>query len=243
MRPTTFSGSIVEYPSMLEQPIMIACGGASPLSGLMAIPLRAKHLVIVVHGRAKCCHNLANHSLTHYLNQLGVATLLVDLMSEAEQAVARRSMMHYDRMTLAMRLIAVTEWVQAQPLLQHLSVNYVSLFEGGAIAVQAAIERPALVQSIMLPGGHLESVQFAWSALQSPTLLMSGESDVVNILAGQRLLPLLPMMSELVVVARSPQLIGQPGLHQASQLIAVWLEKLSQSAASRHVTQIERIPA
>jgi pimeloyl-ACP methyl ester carboxylesterase len=202
---------------------LIIPGRGTQLSALLTLPANAQHIVLFAHPAANCCHSLLNHSLARNIHQQGVATLLVDLVSEDEQDLLQRAEVHYDLMTLAMRLIDVTDWLHTTLDTQNLKISYVGLFEGSTIAVLAAIERPELIHSLILPSSHLETLNFGLRYLQAPTLLISGESDFANILAAQHALPLLPPGSHSVVLARSTTLIEEASLATISEMVCNWL--------------------
>ncbi len=205
----------------IERSVMIPSHGTR-LSGLLAIPAHARHIVLFAHASANCCHNLPNHCLAHNVYQRGVATLLVDLISRAEQCLCQRAELHYDRTTLAMRLVDVTDWLHTANV--DLKISYLGLSEGAAIAILAAIERPELIHSLILPSGNPAALQLALRYVQAPALLISGESDFMHILAAQRALPHLPPGSSTAVVSRSTTLLERENLTAVSQIIGDWLE-------------------
>jgi putative phosphoribosyl transferase len=208
-----------------ERSITISSRGTR-LTGLLAIPTAAEHLVIFAHATPNGCHHLQNHYLARKLYQKGLATLLVDLLSREEQLACQRSPMHYDQMTLAMRLIGVTDWMNDQPDMQDFLISYLGLSEGGTVASLAAMERPKVVQSVILPSSQRKSIQLTVPQLQVPVLFISGESDIHNILLRQRLFPVLPKHSHFVVVDRAAELMDADSLDKVSHLIEDWLDQI-----------------
>jgi putative phosphoribosyl transferase len=208
-----------------ERAITISSRG-TPLAGLLAIPPAAEHLVIFAHATPNCCHHLQNHYLARKLYQNGMATLLVDLLSREEQLACQRLPMHYDQMTLAMRLIGVTDWMNDDPDVQNFLISYVGLSEGGSVASLAAMERPKIVQSVILPSSQQQSIQLTVPQLKVPVLFISGESDIHNMLLRQHLFPLLPQHSHFVVVDRAAELMDADSLDKVSHLIENWLDQI-----------------
>jgi putative phosphoribosyl transferase len=212
-------------PSAPERSITISSRG-TPLAGLLAIPPYAEHLVIFAHATPNCCHHLQNHYLARKLYQKGMATLLVDLLSREEQLTCQRSLIHYDQMTLAMRLIGVTDWLNDDPDMQDFLISYVGLSEGGSVASLAAMERPKIVQSVILPSSQRQSIQLTVPQLQVPVLFISGESDIHNIVLRQHLFPVLPKHSHFVIVDRVAELMDADSLDKVSHLIENWLDNI-----------------
>jgi putative phosphoribosyl transferase len=216
-----------------ERSITISSRG-TPLAGLLAVPPAAAHLVVFAHATPNCCHHLQNHYLARKLYQKGLATLLVDLLSREEQLVCQRSPVHYDQMTLAMRLIGVTDWLNDDPDMRGFLISYVGLSEGGSVASLAAMERPKIVRSVILPSSQRKSIQLTVPQLQVPVLFISGESDIHNILLRQHLFSVLPKHSHFVLVDRAAELMDADSLDKVSHLIENWLDnikKLNRSAS------------
>jgi putative phosphoribosyl transferase len=208
-----------------ERSITISSRGTR-LTGLLAIPAAAEHLVIFAHATPNGCHHLQNHYLARKLYQKGLATLLVDLLSHEEQLACQRSPVHYDHMTLAMRLIGVTDWINDAPDIQDLLISYVGLSEGGTVASLAATERPKIVQSVILPSSQRQIIQLTIPQLKVPVLFISGESDIHNILLRQQLFPVLPKYSHFVFIDRAAELTDADSLDKVGHLIEDWLDQI-----------------
>ncbi len=222
-----------------ERSMTISSRGTQ-LAALLAIPPEAKHLLLFANATPNCCHHLQSHYLARKLYQRGVATLLVDLLSGEEQLTCGRSLIHYDQMTLAMRLIGVTDWISDDPAMKHFLISYVGLSEGGGVASLAAMERPAIVQSVILPSSQQKIIHLIVPQLQLPVLFISGESDVHNILLGQHLFPRLPKHSHFVFIDHAAELVDADSLDKVSHLIENWLDqietlnRLTPSSANRY---------
>jgi putative phosphoribosyl transferase len=221
-----------------ERSITVSSRGTQ-LAALLAIPANAEHLVIFAHATPNCCHHLQNHYLARQLHQRGIATLLVDLLSCEEQLAEARSPMHYDQMTLAMRLIGVTDWLSRDPNVQDFWVSYVGLSEGGSVASLAAMERPKNIQSVILPSSQRQSIHLTVPQLQVPVLFISGESDIHNMWLRQHLSPLLPEHSRFVLVDRVAELMDIDSLDTVSDLIKNWLDNIkARNSASSEMAQL-----
>lgn len=214
-----------ERRSTPERSITISSRGTL-LTGLLAIPTAAKHLVIFAHATPNGCHHLQNHYLARKLYQKGMATLLVDLLNCEEQLASQRSPMHYDQMTLAMRLISVTDWLSDDPDMRDFLISYIGLSEGWNVASLAAMERQKIVQSVILPSSQRQSIQLIAPELQLPVLFISGESDTHNTLSEHRLFPALPKHSPFVLVDHAAESTDADSLDKVSHLIEAWLGQI-----------------
>jgi putative phosphoribosyl transferase len=107
-----------------QRPLFVEAGTAS-LPGDLAIPERAGGLVIFAHGSGSSRRSPRNRSVAEALWRWGLATLLIDLLTDEEEAEDRRSArLRFDVDLLARRLIGATDWALARPELRHLAVGY-----------------------------------------------------------------------------------------------------------------------
>lgn len=86
------------------------------LEGTMVVPAGTQGIVLFAHGSGSSRHSPRNRAVARDLQQAGLATLLVDLLS-AEEEVAERYTRHlrFDIPLLARRLVAATAWLARQP--------------------------------------------------------------------------------------------------------------------------------
>src|SRR4051794_8705317 len=89
------------------------------LEGDWTVPADATGLVIFAHGSGSSRLSPRNRQVAEALNSRGLATLLFDLLSDAE-AADRRNVFHVE--LLAERLEAVRDWASRQAALAALQV-------------------------------------------------------------------------------------------------------------------------
>src|SRR5213080_1781144 len=97
-------------PLVMTTEITISAGEAN-LAGALSKPERAYTLVLFVHGSGSSRHSPRNQFVAQTLNAAGVATLLFDLLTRAEEAVDLRTAQYrFDIRLLAERLVHATRW-------------------------------------------------------------------------------------------------------------------------------------
>lgn len=117
-----------------ETLVHIATDGVT-LEGALLVPQAAKGIVLFAHGSGSGRLSPRNNFVARSLQQAGLATLLIDLLTPAEDRdVATR----FDIPLLTQRLLATTRWLQQQPVTGTLSIGYFGASTGAAAALRAA---------------------------------------------------------------------------------------------------------
>ncbi|PWB95680.1 hydrolase [Methylosinus sporium] len=199
--------------------------GQYRLGAALAIPQQARGLVIFVHGSGSSRFSPRNRFVAAALHERGFATLLLDLLTEAE-AQDRRNV--FDIPLLAERVVEAIDWAADEPLLCELPIGLFGASTGAAAALMAAAERSQNVQAIVSRGGRPDLAGEALARAHAPTLLIVGglDSQVLNLnrtAAGR-----LPD-ARLDIVPGATHLFEEPGtLEQVVALAATWFaEKLT----------------
>jgi putative phosphoribosyl transferase len=220
--------TIAPKPVIDEAVVQITTLGAT-LEGNLVIPANADRIAVFVQADGSCRHNPRNHYLAHFLRQYGLATLLVDLLTLEEQMVCSRAeALHYDLDTLAMRLVAVTDWLQSQPYTDHLQISYLGLQRGAQVGFLAAIARPTAVEAIVIPGNNLQNSHLALPFVTTPTLLIVSGLEQEMLERNRQILHQLPQGSDLAIVPRATNLLRESSsLEYIGRFTSQWLNKLS----------------
>src|SRR5512138_940170 len=111
------------------------------LEGILSIPENAKGLVVFVHGSGSSRHSPRNQYVAQVLQEVGLATLLLDLLSrseEAEDMETRR--LRFDIGMLAERLVAAADWLKHKPETDVLRLGCFGASTGAGAALIAATE-------------------------------------------------------------------------------------------------------
>src|SRR5437773_7242686 len=134
--------------------VRIPSGGVD-LEGNLRIPDAASGLVVFAHGSGSSRFSPRNQFVARVLEQAGLATLLMDLLTPREEAVDELTRhLRFDIVLLARRLAAASEWARQDPDTRHLPIGYFGASTGAAAALVAAAERPDLVRAIVSRGGR-----------------------------------------------------------------------------------------
>src|SRR6266508_5924929 len=160
-----------------EVPVRIPLAGTA-LAGDLRLPPAPRGLVIFAHGSSSSRLSPRNRYVARVLEEGGFATLLMDLLTEDEEAVDLRTRhLRFDIGLLADRLIRTTDWIGAQPDVGRLPVGYFGASTGAAAALIAAAERPDRVRAVVSRGGRPDLAGDALPAVRAPTLLIVGGAD------------------------------------------------------------------
>ena len=152
----------------------------SKIQGNLAIPKDSRGLVIFAHGSSSGRHSPRNQYVAETLNNDGVSTLLLDLLTDEEEKVDSLTREHrFNIELLANRLTYVTDWLLEQENTKEKILGYFGASTGAAAALISADRRPDNISAIVSRGGRAD-LSLKYSALKSvncPTLFIVGEKD------------------------------------------------------------------
>lgn len=155
---------------------------AIPVQGVrlgseLALPRNAKGAVLFSHGRGSGLLSARNRYVAHALQQKGLATLLVDLLTREEDAESEQPS---DVTLLTQRLLSVTRWAMNYTPLAGLNIGLFGCSTGAASALKAAAKLgPGAVKAVVSAGGRPDLAGDVLSRVRSPTLLVVGGLDVM----------------------------------------------------------------
>ena len=198
--------------------------GGIQLEGILSIPTSAAGVVLFAHGSGSSRRSPRNRYVADILNESGLATLLIDLLTEDEQQVdLQTAQLRFDIPFLARRLVAITRWLVDRPEVPGLRIGHFGASTGAAAALVAAAELPDRVQAVVSRGGRPDLAGAALRLVQAPTLLIVGGVDSVVLELNQRAKALMNCEKELVVVPGAGHLFEEPGaLQQVASLARDW---------------------
>jgi len=150
----------------LEEHIEIGVGTDS-IQGNFVIPASAKGCVLFAHGSGSSRLSPRNRLVAERLQEFGLATLLVDLLTAREERVDLATMEYrFNIELLASRLLRATEWLATSEDLRTLAVGYFGASTGAAAALIAAAQRPST-----LVGGKRFGIKFTHKFATAATTL------------------------------------------------------------------------
>jgi dienelactone hydrolase len=198
--------------------------GDAVLEGDLVVPHGSLGIVAFAHGSGSSRHSPRNRRVAETLNTACLGTLLVDLLTPAEEAVDRITAQHrFDIPLLARRLTAAVDWLR-QTAAPGLGIGLFGASTGAAAALVAAAERPADVGAVVSRGGRPDLADAALARVRAPTLLIVGGEDH-QVLALNRLAldALGAVEKRLVVVRAATHLFEEPGaIEEVARLAADW---------------------
>lgn len=203
----------------MERLVPIPADGAQ-LEGVLALPQGATGIVAFAHGSGSSRLSPRNNFVAGVLRDSGIATLLMDLLTRAEDTdYATR----FDIGLLTERLLAATRWLENNPETSPLRIGYFGASTGAAAALQAAAREPG-IGAVVSRGGRpdLAGVE-ALRRVSAPTLLIVGSRDCGVIKLNQEAYALLTCPKELILIPGATHLFEEPGtLEQVAEHAARW---------------------
>src|SRR5215217_4997829 len=194
------------------------------LDGTLAVPQSAHSVVLFAHGSGSGRHSPRNRLVAEILVDAGLATLLIDLLTAAEEREdAETGALRFDVSLLARRLLAACDWLARDPRTRDLSVGLFGASTGAAAALVAAEARPDRIGAIVSRGGRPDLAEEVLPHVEAPTLLIAGGEDHPVIEAAQRTLHALRAPKELEVILGATHLFEEPGaLELVAELARDW---------------------
>lgn len=206
-----------------EQLVRIAAGPAQ-LEGNLWVPANATGVVLFAHGSGSSRHSPRNRYVAEVLRQGGLATLLMDLLTAAEEREdARTARLRFDIGLLAGRLAGAIDWLIGNPATSHLRIGLFGASTGAAAALLAAVERPEAVGAVVSRGGRPDLALPVLEQVKAPTLLIVGGLDIPVIGMNREALSHLQAEKHLEIVAGATHLFEEPGtLEVVARLARDW---------------------
>ncbi len=198
--------------------------GDAELPADLLVPATPAGVVLFAHGSGSSRHSPRNLAVARGLNDSGLGTVLVDLLTPAEDEVdAVTAELRFDIGLLAGRLAAIVDWLAAERPFGTAAIGLFGASTGAAAALVAAAQRPDLVHAVVSRGGRPDLAGTALSQVRAPTLLLVGGLDEQVIVLNQQALSQLSAPAELQVIPGATHLFEEPGtLEQVAEAAAGW---------------------
>ena len=195
----------------VETTVAVA-GGRARLGGTLGVPTDARGVVVFAHGSGSSRHSPRNRRVASVLNDAGLATLLVDLLTEGEEEVDLRTREHrFDIGLLAERLVGAIDWLRQEEATATLALGCFGASTGAAAALVAAAERPEVVRAVVSRGGRPDLAGDALGRVAAPTLLVVGERDPLVLDLNREAMERMHAPVRLEIVPRATHLFEEPG--------------------------------
>jgi len=206
-----------------ERNVLIDAGGV-PLHGDLAVPHGAQGLVVFAHGSGSSRHSSRNRYVAEELRQGNLGTLLMDLLTPAEEQVDMHTRhIRFDVGLLADRLIGAMRWLDTQDDTRGLAVGLFGASTGGGASLVAAARRPDRVDAVVSRGGRPDLAAEELPHVRAPTLLIVGGRDSVVIELNKQAMGQMKAPVRLEIVPGATHLFEEAGtLEQVAHLAREW---------------------
>jgi dienelactone hydrolase len=158
------------------------------------------------------------------LNESGLATLVMDLLTDDEQQVdLQTAHLRFDIPLLAKRLVIITQWLSEHPEVEGLKIGHFGASTGAGAALAAAARCPDVIRAVVSRGGRPDLAGQALASVEAPTLLIVGGADPPVLDLNQQALGSMHCERALKVVPGATHLFEEPGaLKKVAELARDW---------------------
>lgn len=207
----------------VKQHVTITVGDGA-LRGDLDVPPGAVGLVLFAHGSGSSRMSPRNQHVAKVLRQAGLATLLLDLLTEDEEREDDLTgAFRFDIGLLATRLTAAIHWVQASRELRQLHLGLFGASTGAAAALVTAANEQESVEAVVSRGGRPDLAEDSLARVRAATLLIVGGYDPTVLAVNREALQKLVCEKRLLVVPRATHLFEEPGaLEEVAGLAQRW---------------------
>ena len=197
------------------------------LAGSLVVPDDPLGVVIFAHGSGSSRHSHRNRYVAESLQERRFATLLMDLLTDAEEQVDRVTRhLRFDAHLLADRLAGAAYWLAEQPRTASLPCGYFGASTGAGAALIAAAEEPTRVFAVVSRGGRPDLAGDALALVRAPTLLMVGGRDEQVIQLNGEAQARMRCETALEVIPGASHLFEETGaLEEVAAMAAAWFER------------------
>lgn len=225
-----------------EESLVQVSAGSVVLEGNLSIPANAIGVVLFAHGSGSSRHSPRNRYVAETLQSVGLATLLIDLLTAEEEAIDNRTRkLRFDIRLLCDRLIGAIDWL-TQSDTQDLRIGCFGASTGAAGALMAAAERAEVVHAVVSRGGRPDLAGPVLHRIQAPTLLIVGENDPIVINLNQQAMAHLICQKQLEIIPKATHLFEEPGaLSEVARIAGLWFQRhlLPPKELGPHLTNLD----
>ena len=193
------------------------------LEGMLKVPQSAQGIVLFAHGSGSSRLSPRNNFVADILNEAGLATLLIDLLSKHED---KNYQTRFDIDLLTQRLNVVIQWLKKHSHTQNLALGLFGSSTGAAAALQVASEMDKEIKAVVSRGGRPDLAMKILDNVTAPTLFIVGGNDVGVIELNQEAYERLTCFKKFEIVPNATHLFEEPGcLEEVARLAKEWFNK------------------
>src|SRR5215212_6445628 len=216
------------------------------LEGNLTLPNNniTKGIVIFAHGSGSSRHSPRNQFVSQALNNDGLATLLVDLLTPEEEETDIRMqkiqcqvpgliLNKFNIKLLSRRLVTIIDWILSTTIIKNVEnhnniiIGIFGASTGAAAALIAAAQRPDIVTAVVSRSGRPDLADLqSQQKVKAPTLFIIGGNDDKRVidLNNKALTQLVNAQKKKVItVPGATHLFEEPGaLEEVARLASGW---------------------
>ncbi len=208
-------------------PIRIPVTRNAAIEGNLTIPPNATAVITFAHGSGSSRFSPRNQYIAKTFNDNGLATLLIDLLTDKEEEIDMSTAEYrFNINLLAERLITATEWLKLDPSTQNMAFGYFGASTGAAAALIAAAKLGGDIKAVVSRGGRPDlAADFLWE-VKAPTLLLVGGDDTEVIELNQQALEMIGAEKKLIIIPGATHLFEEPGkLDEVAEFSVDWFKR------------------
>jgi len=208
---------------MLHETASIATP-AGAVEGTLDLPTGAKGVVLFAHGSGSSRFSPRNNFVAGALRTAGIGTLLMDLLTPAEDELYRT---RFNISLLTERLGLAADWLAAAVATRGQPLGLFGASTGAAAALQFAAERKGGVAAVVSRGGRPDLTgQVALARVTAPTLFIVGGRDEGVIELNESAFLNLNCKKRIDIVPGATHLFEEPGaLEEVARLARDWFSQ------------------
>lgn len=197
---------------------------AGEVEGTLDVPTGATGVVLFAHGSGSSRFSPRNNFVAGVLRTAGIGTLLMDLLTPAEDEIYRS---RFNIGLLTERLGLAAGWLAASAATRGLRLGLFGASTGAAAALQLAAERKDGVAAVVSRGGRPDLTgQVALARVAAPTLFIVGGRDEGVIELNESAFASLNCKKRIDIVPGATHLFEEPGaLEEVARLARDWFSQ------------------
>jgi putative phosphoribosyl transferase len=210
--------------SEMEKNVVRIPLNSDSIEGNLVVPMGTKGVVLFAHGSGSSRFSPRNQYVAGVLNKAGIATLLIDLLTQEEEEIdVRTGQFRFDIDLLTERLVSAAEWLKKNPRTKKLSLGLFGASTGAAAALIAAAKLHGDVEAVVSRGGRPDLAMDYLKAVKAPSLFIVGGRDTVVIDLNKKAMVQLSAEKKLEIVPGASHLFEESGkLEEVAELSTAW---------------------
>lgn len=197
------------------------------IEGDLTVPANTQGIVLFAHGAGSSRNSSRNNFVADELQDAGLATLLIDLLTPEEKEIDRKTReIRFDIDRLAKRVTGTVDWLDENEITKGLRTGVFGSSTGAAGALIAAAKRPDQVQTVVSRGGRVDMAEGFLGDVSVPVLCIVGGRDIQVLSMNRQAIEKMDTDAELKVIEGAGHLFEEPGaLDQVAKLTVDWFSK------------------